>query len=133
MNFLLSSFFTVLVSRTLGFLSLPLLWVSFALCFYHGSSVGLLLRLASSLCGLHRDCFSQVKPKSQQLRCQGSVVSSVLSRHNKKFKRRTLKPSARHSSWTVLQPRVTALFYSEDKGNISSRASNQKDAKTRER
>ena len=30
--------------------------------------------------------------------CQGSVISSVLSRHNKDLKRRMIKPSAHHSS-----------------------------------
>ena len=32
--------------------------------------------------------------------CQASVIFSVLSRLNKKLKRRTLKPLVRHSSWT---------------------------------
>ena len=59
---------------------------------------------------------------------QASVISSVLSHLNKNLKQRTLKPSARHSSWTdrvialgsqtdlvialrsVLQLRVTAQF-----------------------
>ena len=38
--------------------------------------------------------------------CGEHVISSVLSHHNKNLKRRMLKPSARHSSWTV---HVTAL------------------------
>ena len=68
---------------------------------------------------LCRGCFSQVKPKSQQHRCQGSVISSVMSHHNKKFKQRMLKPSAHHSSWTVLQPHVAAQFYLENKGKYN--------------
>ena len=46
--------FAVLVSSTLGFLSLPLCWVFFTLRFCHGSfhQVGLLLCLASASRGL---------------------------------------------------------------------------------
>ena len=46
-------FFTVLVSSTLGFLSLPLCWVLLAFSFHHGSvhQVWLLMCLASSLQG----------------------------------------------------------------------------------
>ena len=46
-----------------------------------------------------------------------------LSCHNKDLERRTLKPSARHSSWTnrataLRQISVTALFYLEDSRRI---------------
>ena len=52
MNFLLSLFFAVLVSSTVGLLSLPLRWVFLMFRFNHWSfAVGLLLRLASSLQG----------------------------------------------------------------------------------
>ena len=65
-------------------------------------------------------------------RCQGSVISSVLSRHNKDLKRQTLKPSACHKSRTVLQLHVTAQFYLENKGKYILEAwghANPKDAK----
>ena len=58
-----------------------------------------MLCLASSLLRLRRGCFSQVIFESEHHRCQGSVFS-VLSRHNKDLKRRTLKPLACHSSPT---------------------------------
>ena len=74
-SFLLSLFFTVLVSIMLGFLSVPLCWVFFSFHSYRGGfqQVGLLLCLASSLQGPCGDCFSQVKSESQHHRCQGSV------------------------------------------------------------
>ena len=74
-SFLLTSFFAVLVSSMLGFLSLPLCWVFFVLSSHRGRFcwVGLLLCLASSLRGPHRGCFSQVKSKSRHHRCWGSV------------------------------------------------------------
>ena len=54
--------------------------------------------------------------------CQGSVITSVLSCHSKDFKRRTLKPSASHSSRTA---RVIVLgqisLISKIKENTSSR------------
>ena len=84
-SFLLSSFFAVLVSSTLGFLSFPLCWVFFVLRFHCKSfpQVGLLLCLASSLLGPRQGCFSQVKSESRHHRCQVSVRSSVLCHHNK--------------------------------------------------
>ena len=121
MTFLLSLFFAVLVSSTMG---LPLRWVSSP----SASSAGASLSWAPAVLGLFQGCFSQVKSKSRHHRCQANVVSSVLSHLNKNLKQRTLKPSARHSSWTdrvialgsqtdlvialrsVLQLRVTAQF-----------------------
>ena len=37
MSFLLRLFFAVLVSSTVGLLSVPLRWVFFVFCFYHWS------------------------------------------------------------------------------------------------
>jgi len=50
--------------------------------------------------------------------CQGSVISLVLSCHNKNLKWRTLKPLAHHSSRTVLQLCVIAQFCLENKRKI---------------
>ena len=64
------------------------------------------------------------------------VISSVLSCHNKNLKWRTLKPSVHHSSWTVLQLRVIAQFYLENKGKYILEAwghADPKDAKRRDR
>ena len=76
------------------------------------------------------------------------VISLVLSRNNKNLKGRTLKPSACPSSWTdhcyssqtdlyrVLQLRITAQFYLENKGKYILEAwghANPKDAKRRQR
>ena len=63
------------VSSVLGFLSLPLHWVFFALSFHRGSfrQVGLLLCLASASWGPSWDCFSQVKSEKQHHGCHGSV------------------------------------------------------------
>ena len=44
------------------------------------------------------------------------VIFLVLSCHNKNLKQWILKPSAHHSSRTVLQLCVTAQFYLENKG-----------------
>ena len=58
-----------------GFLSLPLSWVSFTFSFYHVSfyQVGLLLFLVSTLLGSSWGCFSQVKSETQNQICPGSV------------------------------------------------------------
>jgi len=60
----------------------------------------------------------------------------VLSCHNKNLKPWTLKPSMHHSSWTVLQLRITAQFYLENKGKFILEEwghANPKDVKRRER
>ena len=58
-----------------------------------------------------------------------------LSRHNKDLERRTLKPSARHSSWVldkVLQL-FTALFYLEDGRRVRERERKRERERERER
>ena len=52
MSFLLSLFFTVPVSSTLGFLLLPLHWVFFILSFYSSESPEISLSLAPAVLGL---------------------------------------------------------------------------------
>ena len=64
------------------------------------------------------------------------VISSVLSHHNKNLKQWMLKPSACHSSRTVLQLHVTAQFYLESKGKYILEVwgyADLKDVKRRER
>ena len=64
--------------------------------------------------------------------CQGSIISSVLSHHNKNLKRWTLKPSARHSSQTDhVNSSQTDQFYLEKKENTSSRLEGMPTQKTR--
>ena len=72
-SFLLSSFFTVPVSGTMG---LPLLWVSLP----SASSARSFTELGSCCAWplLHRGWFSQVKSESWHHRCHVSVCSSVL-------------------------------------------------------
>ena len=72
---LLSCFFAVPVSSTLGILSLPLCWVLLTFSFHRRSfrQVGLLLCLASSLQGSCQGCLTQVKYESGHHRCRGSV------------------------------------------------------------
>ena len=63
--------------------------------------------------------------------CQGSVISSVLSRHNKDLKRWTLKPSACHSSQrdhvialrqiSVTAPCYSSVLFRKQQENASSR------------
>ena len=63
--------------------------------------------------------------------CQGSIISSVLSHHNKNLKRWTLKPSARHSSQTDhVNSSQTDQFYLEKKENTSSRLEGMPTQKT---
>ena len=131
-------FFSVPISSTLGFLSLPLHWVFFTFSFHSRSfcQVGLLQCLASSMKGLCWGCFSQLKWESGHHRCWGSVISSVLSRHNKDLKWRTkalgasqLLDSPCYSSWTD-------QFYLENKGKYILEAwghAEPKDAKRIER
>ena len=61
------------------------------------------------------------------------VISLVLSRHNKNLKRRMLKPSRQTMSKlldrSVLQLRVTAQFYLENKGKYILEAWGQADPK----
>ena len=72
---------------------------------------------------------------SASVRLSGECITSlILSHHNKKLKRRTLKPSACHNSRTVLQLHVTAQFYLENKGKyILEVHTDPKDTKKRER
>lgn len=88
--------------------------------------------------------------------CGEHVISSVLSHHNKNLKRRMLKPSARHSSWTghvtalsswtdriialgqinVTAPCNSSVLFRKYKENTSSRCEgmpNQKMRRERER
>ena len=60
---------------------------------------------------------TQAQPWSHVSLVSGEcVISLVLSHRNRNLKRQTLKPSVHHSSWTVVQLRVTAQFYLENKG-----------------
>ena len=61
------------------------------------------------------------------------VISFLLSHQNKNLKRWTLKPLAHHSSWTVLQLRVTAQFYLENKEKYILKAWGQADPKDMKR
>ena len=71
---------------------------------------------------------------SNLIRLSGEcVISSVLSHHNKNLNRWTLKPSARHSSRTVLQLHVTAQFYLENKGKYILEAWGHADPKDTKR
>lgn len=71
---------------------------------------------------------------SHLIRLSGEcVISSVLSHHNKNLKRWTLKPSAHHSSQTVLQLHVTAQFYLENKGKYILEAWGHADPKDTKR
>ena len=98
--------------------------------------------LAAETCIADRACKSlsetplQYSPFLYLLRLSGEcVISSVLSCHSKHLKWRTLKPSACHSSQTVLQLHVTAQFYLENKGKYILKAwghTNPKDTKRRE-
>ena len=102
--------------------------------FYQGSfpQVGFLLCLASSLLGPCRRCFNQVKPESWHHRCQVSVIPLVLSHHNKDLKRRMLKPSACHSSWTVHVIVLGQISFTQKiKENISLRGEDMRIQKTR--
>ena len=79
-SFLLSSFFTVPVSNTMG---LPLHWVFFTFCFYCGSFTDL-----GSCCAwplLRGGCFRQVKSESRHHRCHASVCSSVFVSSQQRF------------------------------------------------
>ena len=64
--------------------------------------------------------------------CQGSIISLVLSYHNKNLKPWTLKPSVRHSSQTDhVNGSQTDQFYLEKKKNTSSRLEDMPTQKTR--
>ena len=72
------AFFAVLVSSKLD---LPLRWVFFTFCFYHGSFAEL-----GSCCAwplLRGGCFSQVKPQSRHHYVRQVYAPRFLSRHNK--------------------------------------------------
>ena len=116
MSFLLSLFFTVSVSSTLGFLSLPLHWVFFAFSFHQRRFlwVGLLLCLASSLWGPNWGCFSQVKSKLWHHRCRG--VCNFLSSVSLQQKFEVMdRPALQPSDGPVLQLSIIDQFYLESK------------------
>ena len=104
MSFLLSSFFTVLVSSTMG---LPLRWVYLP----SASSAGASLSWAPAVLGLfHAEVVSaRLYPSHGTIDdTQVYVLSSIdvtrvyvprfLSHHNKDLEQRTLKPLAHHRS-----------------------------------
>ena len=95
-SFLLSSFFTVPVSSTMGLLSLPLCWF---LCvqlpprlLLSWARAVLGLFLAGAAPRLFQPGYIRVTAPSMSGEC---VISLVLSRHNKNLKQWTLKPSDR--------------------------------------
>ena len=94
------AFFVVLVSSKLD---LPLRWVFFTFCFYHGSFAKL-----GSCCTwplLRGGCFSQVKPESRHHRYQASVCSSIFVSSQQRFGVRDVKAlSAGHSSRFLDRP-----------------------------
>ena len=93
MSFLLSSFFAIPVSSTMG---LPLSWVSSP----SASSAGASLGLAPAVFGLfYTEVVSaRLYPSHGTIDVTRVYVPGSLSRHNKDLEQRTLKPSARHSS-----------------------------------
>ena len=138
MSFLLSPFFLCPDFQHVG-----LLVTSPALGFLHIQfpQQELLPSWASAVFGLFHEgavlrLFQQLKWESGHHRCWGSVISSVLSRHNKDLKRRTkalgasqLLDSPCYSSWTD-------QFYLENKGKYILEAwghAEPKDAKRIER
>ena len=110
-RFLLSLFFAVLVSSTLGFLSLLLRWVFFTFSFHRESfhRVGLLLGLASASHVLSRGCFSHVKSKKWHQICRGSV----------KFPWFCLAAAKIWNGRQVLQLSYSSEFYLARKGNYT--------------
>ena len=104
----------------------------FAFCFLAAETC-----TADGVCNSLPETPLQYSPFLYLLRLSGEcVISSVLSCHSKHLKWRTLKPSACHSSQTVLQLHVTAQFYLENNGKYILEAwghANPKDMKRRDK
>ena len=113
-SFLLSLFFPVPVSSTLGFLSLPLCWVFFLFSFRHGSffhRVGLLLCMVSSSWGREEVVSARLNLTNCTIDVRGvcNFPRSILSQQ--KFEA-TYGPALQPLVRPVLQLRVTAPCYS---------------------
>ena len=86
MSFILSLFFTVLVSSTIGLVTSLVLGFLCVLLLPWELSLSWIPAVLGLLAGPCRSCFSQVKSESWHHRCQSCVCSSVLSHQNKDLK-----------------------------------------------
>ena len=99
-----------------GLFAVPRVLVATVLATMEQDSFAATGLLAPDLPAQHEGTLTQAQPWSHVFLLSGKcVISLVLSHHNKNLKRRTLRPSAWHSSGTVLQLRVSAQFYLENK------------------